>query len=576
MDRRLFVAAGSLIALAGCFKPTADIQILAISDWHGQLDPVSETVSGVATTYGGIGLLKVYLDEQRAANPDTIFVTAGDNIGATPPLSSCFEDRPAVAGLNYIGLQFSALGNHEFDRGIDGLQARMDEAAFVYVSSNLTHVRTELGARPVVPFQIVELGKMAPKAKVAFLGLINPDAPALSFPGRFRTMEIQDPVDATTAAAMNARSAGATVVVAMVHLGATGTDDAGAPTGPLIDFAREVTGVDVVVAGNTGMVVNGVFGNALVVGNRSKGRTFAKIQISIVEGEITSTSAEIVDPAGSLTDETITCPATACPDASWTCSAAGRCVQTVETPDPTAETLLQPYRTQLAARYDLRATRAEGVFARDGVAERTGEVPIGDLIAGALLDRYRASDSAQIAFVSGGGIRAPLPSSYVVQDTSLVRTGCSAETPCDVVVGDVYTVLPSGNELVVRRITGHLLWQLLDHSVARMPAADGRFLQIAGFTFQWKESAAAGSRVQSVTLLDAAGNPAGAIANDETEYVLVTTDFTNQGGDGYTMLQEPIPTAGREIVADVVLQYLQRQPSISPSQYPGGRILRIP
>jgi len=75
-----------------------------------------------------------------------------------------------------------------------------------------------------------------------------------------------------------------------------------------------------------------------------------------------------------------------------------------------------------------------------------------------MLDRYR-SDGVQIAFTNGGGIRASLPSSYVVSDPSLVRTGCAPGAACDVVAGDIYTVLPFGNAMVVRTITGALLWQ---------------------------------------------------------------------------------------------------------------------
>src|SRR5687768_3295265 len=64
-------------------KHTASIQLLTISDWHGQLTPVS----GV----GGAAFLKTYFDQARAENPNTLLFTAGDAIGATPPISSFFE-----------------------------------------------------------------------------------------------------------------------------------------------------------------------------------------------------------------------------------------------------------------------------------------------------------------------------------------------------------------------------------------------------------------------------------------------------------------------------------------------------
>lgn len=578
MARRILVAAG-LFALAGCGpQGTADIQIVTVSDWHGQLDPLSETANNVTTNYGGLGLLKTYVDQARAANPNTVLVTGGDNIGATPALSTFFDDKPAIEGLNFLGLEATTFGNHEFDHGIAALQARMSEANFRYITTNLSNARAELGPSAALEFLLVEMGDKDPKVKVAFLGLTNSDAPSLVTAGALSTMSVTDPIAAANLNAQKARAAGAAVVVALVHMGATAKDVAGVPSGPGIDFASGLTGVDVVVADHTDITVNGRFGDALVVENRSKGRTYSRIQISVANGKVTGTSAETFDPAGTATIGNITCPATACPS-DYTCNtSSSRCVKTFATPDPAAETLLKPYRDQLFARFDGRVTKTDETFIRNGTAERTGEVPIGDLIADMMLDRYRTSDGVQIAFTNGGGIRASLPSSYAPQDTTLVRTGCSAGTPCDVVAGDIYTVLPFGNALVVRTITGQVLWQALEYSVGVMPSVSGRFLQIAGFKFSWSQTAPAGSRVQSVQLVDAEGNAIKDISRDDaTEYKMVTNDFTNAGGDGYTMLVQPQAAPVREVMADVLLDYLQGKTSISPRNYlPASRIIALP
>jgi 5'-nucleotidase len=426
---------------------------------------------------------------------------------------------------------------------------------------------------------MIEIGDKNPKVKVALLGITNSDAESLTTPGAFKTMEVGEPIAAANQAAKDARAAGAAVVVAIVHMGATAKDPAGVPSGPGIDFASGLTGVDVVVADHTDITVNNTFGSALVVENRSKGRTYSKIQISVADGKVTAApTAEVLDPTGTATIGNITCPATACP-ADYTCNTtSSRCVKTFQNPDPAAATLLQPFRDQLSSRFDVPVTKTDGVFVRDGSVERLGEVPIGDLIADVMLARYRTSDGVQIAFTNGGGIRAPLPSSYVVQSGSPVRTGCSASTPCDVVAGDIYTVLPFGNALVVRDITGATLWQALEHSVGVYPAVSGRFLQIAGFKFTYSAGAAAGARVQSVQLVDGSGTVIKDIArDDQTVYKMVTNDFTSAGGDGYEMLKLPNAPPVREVMADVLLEALKTQASISPSSYPGGgRINRLP
>jgi len=578
MARPILVAAG-LFILAGCGpQGTADIQIVTVSDWHGQLDPLSETVNNVTTNYGGLGLLKTYVDQARAANPNTVLVTGGDNIGATPALSSIFDDKPAIEGLNFLGLEATTFGNHEFDHGTAALKDRMSEATFKYVTTNLNNAHAELGDGPVYKFKMVELGDKSPKVKVAFLGLTNSDAALLTSSVGFGTLSVQDPVAAANQAAKDARAAGAAVVVALVHMGATAKDVAGNPSGPGIDFASGLVGVDVVVADHTDITVNNTFGNALVVENRSKGRTYSKIQLHVVDGKVTEApTAELLDPAGTATIGNITCPAAACPS-DYTCNAQSRCEKVLATPDPAAAALLQPYRDQLSAHFDGRVTKTDQVFIRNGTAERTGEVPIGDLIADMMLERYRTSDGVQIAFTNGGGIRASLPSSYAPQDNTLVRVGCSAGTPCDVVAGDIYTVLPFGNALVVRTITGQVLWQALEYSVGVMPAVSGRFLQIAGFRFTWSQGAPTGSRVQSVQLLDAQGNVIKDIAKDDaTEYKMVTNDFTSGGGDGYSMLVLPQAPPVREVMADVLLEYLKGKASISPTSYlPASRIIAVP
>jgi len=574
--RRILVAAG-LCVLAGCGpQGTADIQIVTISDWHGQLDPLSETANNVTTTYGGLGLLKVYIDQARASNPNTVLVTGGDNIGATPALSNFFDDKPAIEGLNFLGLEATTFGNHEFDHGIGTLQARMSDATFRYVTTNLANAHSVLGPAAALKFWLVEFGDQEPKVKVAFLGLTNSDAPSLTSPAIFSAMQLVDPVAAANQAARDARAAGAAVVVALVHMGATAKDVAGVPSGPAIDFASGLQGVDVVVADHTDITVNGTFGDALVVENRSKGRTFSEIQVSVKDGKVTGTSAETFDPSGTATIGNITCPATACP-ADYTCNPQSRCMRTFATPDPAAADLLKPYRDQLSGKLDVKVTKTDGVFVRDGSGERVREVPLGDLAADIFLERYRSTDGAQIAFTNGGGIRASIPSSYAPLDTTLVRSGCSSGTPCDVVVGDIYTVFPFGNGLVVRKITGEVLWQALEFSVAALPAVSGRFLQIAGFKFSYSAGAPPGSRVQSVQLLDAQGSVVKEIAKDGTEYTMVTNDFTNGGGDGYTMLVQPQAAPVRELMADVLLAALKEKASISPSSYPAGsRIIALP
>jgi len=530
---------------------TADIQILNVSDWHAQCDPISDGGS----TYGGTGVLAAYFAKERATNPNTYLFTGGDAFGASPALSAFNDEKPAVESLNFLGLSADTFGNHNFDRGTAFLKTTMDLAKYTWIGTNLKNGATELGAKLTTPSWTFDVGTGDNVVRVAVLGITSQDAPSLIFPGRMGTIEVQEPVAAANTAAKDARAAGANVVIALVHMGATGKDTAGAPTGPLLDFAKGLTGVDVVLGDHTDQIVNTTIGSTLVVENRSKGRTYARTALHVEKGALTKKEATIVDPIlvrrATLTCTTppCTCPTTSCPDTTYTCN-KGNCEKTEITPDPGAETILKPYRDKLAVTFDTKIGKTTGIYPRDSVLERTGEVAIGDLLTDAFLEKYKPL-GAQIAVMNGGGIRATLPSSYVPKDTTMVRTGCSTTTPCDLVVGDVYTVLPFGNVAVVRKVTGAVLWSVLEWSVAKAPSADGRFLQIAGFKFTYKTTTT--PRVQSVTL-DGGKDIS---STDTTEYSMVLGDFTSAGGDGYSMLVEKTPTPGREVLADTLLDAIK-------------------
>jgi 5'-nucleotidase len=496
---------------ASAHPKTVDLQLLNVSDWHAQLDPLN----GV----GGAAVLSSYWKADRARNPNTLTLTAGDAFGASPPLSGFFDEEPAVKAMNLMGFDADTLGNHNFDRGTEHLQRMVDLADFSYVSANLRNVDREL--RGVAPYRIFRVGKI----KVAVIGVTNPEAPTLVFPGRFGVIEVTDPVAAAMRARQDARRHGAKVFVAIAHMGVTFIDpQTGQASGPLIDFARGLRGFDVILGDHTDVQFEGRINGALVLENRSKGVTYARTTVTVERGRgrVLASDAEFVQPLAAAVS-----------------------------PDPAIETMLAPYRAQLAAIFDERIGSAAGRFPRDGAVERTGEAAVGNLVADAMRQRY----GTQLALTNGGGLRSPLPSSYAPADASLDR---SDPPPYDIVTGDVFTLLPFGNVVVTRTVTGSQLYAALENGVSRMPARDGRFPQISGFRFTFDSRLPAGSRVASVTLPDGT-----AIARDAATYTLATNDFVNAGGDGYTVLADGTGTS-REVMADVLLAYIQEQGTISP------------
>lgn len=504
-------------------QPTT-IQLLDVSDWHAQLDPLTVGSGTSAYEVGGAAVLSAYFKRDRAQNPNTLTLTGGDAYGASPPLSSFFGEVPAIEAMNAMGFDADTFGNHNFDRGIAALQTLIDKAKFSYVSANLRNLDANLNK--VLPFKIFTLGGV----KVAVVGLTNPEAPTLVAPGALGTLQVTDPVAAATQARAAARSQGAQVFVAITHLGVTTQDPATqTATGPLIDFAKSVRGYDVIFGDHTNEQFSGFVGDALVVENLSKGATYAKVNVTYdprVRRVTERTNTFVVPRADAVT------------------------------PDPAVVQVLAPYRAQLAQQLDRKIGVATDVFPRGSNVERLQEVALGNLIA----DAFRARYGTQLAIQNGGSIRSSLPSSYASQDKTLRRPapGYQPGPPYDLVAGDVYSVLPFGNTVVTRTVTGVQLHAALENSVSALPGASGRFLQVSGFSFTYDVSRPVGSRVVNVTL--DGGMP---ILKDATTYTLALSDFTNSGGDEYTMFADGQGTT-RELDAQVVLEDIQQLGTVTP------------
>ncbi len=518
---------------------SVDVQILSMSTWLGQLDPVagSSDDGGVGPEYGGLAALSSYFKAERAKNPNTAFFLSGDSFGASPPLSAQFGDLPAVQALGFLDARVDMLSNHNFNEGIPYLQTLIGQSAYSYVSSNMQGVQAQVSASIAVPFVLVPVGPV----KIGVLGLTDTNAPNKTLPGNFGTITIADPTSTASAAAKLARAAGAQAVVALTDLETTGVGIAGVHIGPLIDFASALTGVDVVIGSIASNPGTPQVGNVLVVEHVWKGETYGRTTLHFEGGTLSSATADIVIPDVSAV-----------------------------TPDPAAVAFLAPYRTKLAQAFDGKVSVAEAQFTSDETL-REQETAIGDLVADSFLAKY-SSIGAQIAIVNGAGVRDGLPSSYAPSDATLRRPGAgyAAGPPYDLVVGDAYSVLPFGNFCVVRPVTGAVLWEALEQSVSSEPSPNDGFLQIAGFAFVYQPSAATGVRVQSVTLDDGT-----AIAReDPTTYLLVDTNYLDTGGDDYGMLAQTPAATPRDVDADVLLEYLRANPQMTPAA--GGRIAQAP
>lgn len=520
-----------------------EVMILDISDYHGQLTPLTATADSFtdeesfsqSASVGGAAFLKYWFDayskDSRGVASQVLIIAAGDSVGATPPISAFFNDTPTVEIMNILGFSADGLGNHNFDKGFQNMEDTIKPVAnFPYLSSNVVDAdgKTSAAWQPSAVFE--NLG-----VKIGLIGFTNTDAPTLVFPNAFGPYQVTDPIAAVSAEAAKLRGEGVQVIVALGHQGATDgtlTD----PTGPLVDTADGVTGVDAVVGDHTDFQVlttrsNGV----LVTENRSKGVMFTRLRLVIdtSTGSVVYKTADFHRP--------------------WTNGITPDAEIQAKLDDLNAQ--LQPILGTQIGQSSVAIPRADSCGTENG---RTCESLIGNVAT----DAMRSAYGTDVAITNSGGLRADLtcPAEDNPDDF------CGSDLPANAITrGNVLGVLPFGNIVVTADITGTELKAMLENGVAAMPEVAGSFPQVSGICFTYDITAAPGSRVTSVVRQNDDGSCGTEQLDltDATTYSVATNDFMAAGGDGYPVITDK--ASSRDIMDQVVADYIASAGSISPS-----------
>ena len=522
-----------------------EVTLLDISDFHGQLPPLTATADrieaqgAVSSSYdvGGVAVLGPWFDRYRAdASGPVLLLTAGDAVGATPPISTAFGDVPTIEIMNTLGFSADSLGNHNFDAGAEYMFGTLEPLAdFPYLSANLVPARPDVatpaaGEAPFQPSLILQEDDVS----VGLVGFSNPDIPNLTRPGALDPYRVIDPVEPVNAEAAKLRGQGAQVVIAMGHMGATG-GTLTEPTGPVVEMADQLQDVDVVVADHTDVQVATVRPNGiLLVENRSKGVMFTRVRLVVdsESGELVYRTADFHRP--------------------WVIGMV---------PDPAIEQRLDELRAELAPILgQVIGSAVQSIPRADSCGIETGrtcESLIGDVIA----DAMRFTYGTDFALTNSGGIRADLTCPPEGGDF------CPSDGAANQISkGQVLTVLPFGNVAVTLQVSGVELKEMLEVGVSHMPEPSGAFPQVSGLCFTYDINSEPGNRVTGAVRQAADGTCTGAAIDlsDGATYTLATNDFTASGGDGYPVL---IARANsRDVLAEVVADSIAGQ---SPLSLPG-------
>jgi 2',3'-cyclic-nucleotide 2'-phosphodiesterase (5'-nucleotidase family) len=470
------------------------------------------------------------------ATDGTLTVAAGDSVGATPPISSFFGDTPTIELMNAMGFGADGLGNHNFDKGQAYLRNTLIPLAqYPFLSANVVDAngKTPPEWQPSQVFDIFD------GAKVGVVGFTNEDAPTLVSPNAFPPFHVANATAAVNAEVTKLKAKKINVIVAIGHLGATAGTLTN-PTGPLIDLADNVTGVDAVIGDHTDFQVlttrpNGV----LVTENRSKGIRFTRVRLVVDTNlkKVVYKTADFHKP--------------------WDIGV---------TPDAAIQARINELNAQLGPILGTVIGNSTVFIPRTdscgNTAGRTCESLVGNVTTDAMLTKY-ASTGVEFAVTNSGGLRDAL----TCPTTDNPSDFCPAYTPPPYLItrGQVLTVLPFGNIVVKVQVNGAELKTMLENGVSAMPAVNGKFAQVSGLCFSYDISAPVGSRVTGAVRQANDGSCAGAAIDltAASSYSIVENDFMSTGGDGYPNFASRATTL--DIMDQVLADYISTQGTVSPS-----------
>ncbi|MPZ48123.1 MAG: bifunctional metallophosphatase/5'-nucleotidase [Dehalococcoidia bacterium] len=503
---------------------SVEIQLLSISGWRGQIEPVAVAGQG---NVGGAAVIESYWQADRAGNPNTLALGAGNSFGTSPPISNLFQDEPAILALNRLGLDADTLGNDNFDGGIAYLQRLVTMAQFPFVAANLENVDANLIG--VAPYRIFETGGVS----IAVIGVTDPEAPSLVFPGNFGSITVTAPAVAANYARDAAAREGAQVFVLLTDLSLDSVED-GVASGALADLADRVTGFDVILGGHSDIQYSGTVNGALVVEARSEGLSYARTSLTVsAAGEVTDAGTEFVVP-----------------------------LATAVTPDAELTALVASYRDRLAEQLSHVVANAGGAIPLRDACGQAEARSCESLAAGVLADAMRLVYGSDFAIVNAGGVRADI--TCPAQDDPADFCPAASPRPFPITAGQIEAVLPFGNLAATAEVTGAELRAMLENGVSAMPALDGRFPQVSGLCFRYDIARPAGERVLDAVRQAADGACSGAAIDlsAAATYTLTANDFMAAGGDGYARLTHGLLL--REPLDVVLTRHLSSAEGIMP------------
>ena len=489
----------SFTAVAGAEETerTGDVVILYTGDIHCGIDQ--------GFGYAGVQAVREYLVSQ---GNDVILVDTGDNLQGEP-VGTMSKGEIPMELMNDMKYDIAIPGNHDFDYGMDQFLSLVEKAHFPYISCNFN----KQGDLVFPPYLIKESGG----TKIGFVGVCTPETLTSSTPkyfqdenGNFIYGFLQDETGETLYGAVQSavdavRAEGAEYVVILGHLG----NSAESSPYNYADVISHITGIDAFLDGHSHdtdqVTMKDKEGKDVV--RSADGTKLANIGWCRIsrDGDVT---------AGLYTWTN----KTAAPDLLGMDNEMERAVKKAKSKlDKELEVIVAKTTVDLTIN-DPEAVDSNGNPIR---MVRRAETNLGDLCA----DAFRDRSGADVAVISGGGIRVGIPAG-------------------DITFNDILRVNPFGKSMIIVEATGQQILDALEWGAHSVPAENGGFLQVSGMSYEihayienpcqedenrYFTGVSGERRVKNVMI---GGNP----IDPEATYTVASINYTLLNhGDGYTM-----------------------------------------
>jgi 5'-nucleotidase len=552
--RKILVLASAALTLAcplACIQSAradnapVDLRILAINDFHGNLKPPpggiritdpNDKTKKITVPAGGAETMASLVKQLRDGHKNTIFVAAGDLIGASPFLSAMFHDEPTIESLSMMNLAISSVGNHEFDEGKDEL-LRMQNggchpvdkcyrpehpfvgAKFHYLAASTVDMST---GKTVFPSYEIREFEGIP---VAFIGLTLKGTADIISPAASNGLEFRDEADTVNALVPELKAHGVEAIVVLIHEGGYPTGDYNecpGISGAIVDIVKKFDrAVDVVISGHTHQAYVCEIDGRLVTSGDKYGTLVTAIDL-----KLDPQSRDVISA-----------------------KADNKIVRIGALPkDPEQTALIAEYEKLAAPIANRRAGTVAETLSR--VPNAAGESALGDLIADAQLaaTRDEANGGAVIAFTNPGGIRTDIDK----HDDGAVS------------YAEIFASQPFRNQLVTLTLTGAQIKAMLEQQW-RDPTRPRVLPASKGFTYSWDPTKPEGERVAagSVKLNGVGIDPA-------ASYRVTVNNYLALGGDGFTVLKQGVKPQFGVYDDEALFAYFQKNSPIAPP--PADRI----